>query len=104
MQKTGEITLRPHQEEAVEAIVRGLDSPPGKRIPRAGLRATVVAACGTGKTFMPPQPPSASHGAGGSCCPPWTCSPRPSGSGAPPATPGPRSQSARWRTTPSSTA
>ncbi|MFG2291705.1 Helicase associated domain protein [Streptomyces sp. NPDC048603] len=52
MKKTGEITLRPHQEEAVEAIVRGLDIPPGKRIPEAGLRATVVAACGTGKTFM----------------------------------------------------
>ncbi|MGW7333761.1 DEAD/DEAH box helicase family protein, partial [Streptomyces sp. NPDC054840] len=52
MQKTGDIVLRPHQEEAVEAIVRGLDIPPGKRIPAAGLRATVVAACGTGKTFM----------------------------------------------------
>ncbi|MFE3585674.1 DEAD/DEAH box helicase [Streptomyces vinaceus] len=52
MQKSGEITLRPHQEEAVEAIVRGLDIPPGKRIPKAGLRATVVAACGTGKTFI----------------------------------------------------
>ncbi|MFE1877692.1 Helicase associated domain protein [Streptomyces sp. NPDC059496] len=52
MQKSGDIVLRPHQEEAVEAIVRGLDIPPGKRIPKAGLRATVVAACGTGKTFM----------------------------------------------------
>ncbi|WP_030724082.1 DEAD/DEAH box helicase [Streptomyces sp. NRRL F-2580] len=52
MQKSGDIMLRPHQEEAVEAIVRGLDIPPGKRIPKAGLRATVVAACGTGKTFM----------------------------------------------------
>ncbi|WP_331740677.1 Helicase associated domain protein [Streptomyces sp. NBC_01006] len=52
MQKSGEITLRPHQEEAVEAIVRGLDIPPGKRIPKTGLRATVVAACGTGKTFI----------------------------------------------------
>ncbi|MBT2407692.1 MULTISPECIES: DEAD/DEAH box helicase [unclassified Streptomyces] len=52
MQKTGGIVLRPHQEEAVEAIVRGLDIPPGKRIPQAGLRATVVAACGTGKTIM----------------------------------------------------
>ncbi|MGE7391584.1 Helicase associated domain protein [Streptomyces sp. NPDC004126] len=52
MQKSGGITLRPHQEEAVEAIVRGLDIPPGKRIPKAGLRATVVAACGTGKTFI----------------------------------------------------
>ncbi|MFI5983580.1 Helicase associated domain protein [Streptomyces sp. NPDC051555] len=52
MQKSGDVVLRPHQEEAVEAIVRGLDVPPGKRIPRAGLRATVVAACGTGKTFV----------------------------------------------------
>ncbi|MFE1558134.1 Helicase associated domain protein [Streptomyces sp. NPDC058734] len=52
MKKSGDITLRPHQEEAVEAIVRGLDIPPGKRIPKAGLRATVVAACGTGKTFI----------------------------------------------------
>ncbi|MGW6981847.1 Helicase associated domain protein [Streptomyces sp. NPDC054932] len=52
MQKTGDIVLRPHQEEAVESIVRGLDIPPGKRIPEAGLRATVVAACGTGKTVM----------------------------------------------------
>ncbi|MER6251969.1 Helicase associated domain protein [Streptomyces sp. NPDC001584] len=52
MQKTGDIVLRPHQEEAVEAIVRGLDIPPGKRIPEAGLRATVVSACGTGKTFI----------------------------------------------------
>ena len=52
MSTTRTITLRPHQEEAVEAIVRGLDVPPGKRIPEAGLRATVVAACGTGKTFI----------------------------------------------------
>ncbi|MFE5864214.1 Helicase associated domain protein [Streptomyces virginiae] len=52
MQKSGDIVLRPHQEEAVEAIVRGLDIPPGKCIPEAGLRATVVAACGTGKTFI----------------------------------------------------
>ncbi|MFB7983819.1 DEAD/DEAH box helicase [Streptomyces vinaceus] len=52
MQKDSGIALYPHQEEAVEAIVRGLDIPPGKRIPKAGLRATVVAACGTGKTFI----------------------------------------------------
>ncbi|MFI6063190.1 DEAD/DEAH box helicase family protein [Streptomyces sp. NPDC051286] len=43
---------QPHQVEAVDAVVRGLDIPPGKRIPRNGLRATVVAACGTGKTFI----------------------------------------------------
>lgn len=52
MQKSGDIVLRPHQEEAVEAIVRGLDIPPGKRIPEAGLRAMVISACGTGKTFI----------------------------------------------------
>ncbi|MFK0017502.1 DEAD/DEAH box helicase family protein [Streptomyces sp. NPDC091027] len=52
MQNSGDIVLRPHQEEAAEAIVRGLDIPPGKQIPEAGLRATVVAACGTGKTFI----------------------------------------------------
>lgn len=52
MQKASEITLFPHQEEAVEAIVRGLDIPPRKRIPKTGLRATVVSACGTGKTFI----------------------------------------------------
>ncbi|MFE7331424.1 Helicase associated domain protein [Streptomyces sp. NPDC057565] len=52
MTSTEEIPLRPHQVEAVDAVVRGLDIPPGKRIPRNGLRATVVAACGTGKTFI----------------------------------------------------
>ncbi|MEU2438288.1 Helicase associated domain protein [Streptomyces rubradiris] len=49
---TGQFTLRPHQEEAVEAIVKGLDIPPGKRMPSEGLRGTVVSACGTGKTFI----------------------------------------------------
>ncbi|MGW3687873.1 Helicase associated domain protein [Streptomyces sp. NPDC005125] len=52
MTGTEKIALRPHQVEAVDAVVRGLDIPPGKRIPRNGLRATVVAACGTGKTFI----------------------------------------------------
>ncbi|MER6450831.1 DEAD/DEAH box helicase [Streptomyces venezuelae] len=52
MRKSGDIVLRPHQQEAVEAIVRGLDIPPGKRIPEAGLRAMVISACGTGKTFI----------------------------------------------------
>ncbi|MFD5428351.1 Helicase associated domain protein [Streptomyces sp. NPDC127084] len=46
------IPLRPHQIEAVEAIARGVDIPPGKRIPPEGLRGTVVSACGTGKTFI----------------------------------------------------
>ncbi|WP_093489748.1 DEAD/DEAH box helicase [Streptomyces sp. 2112.2] len=43
--------LRPHQVEAVESAVRALDVPL-KGIPENGLRATVVAACGTGKTLM----------------------------------------------------
>ncbi|WP_330451245.1 Helicase associated domain protein [Streptomyces sp. NBC_00890] len=52
MPSAEKFTLRPHQIEAVDAVVRGLDIPPGKKIPQAGLRATVVAACGTGKTFI----------------------------------------------------
>ncbi|MEU3693184.1 DEAD/DEAH box helicase [Streptomyces narbonensis] len=38
-----EIELRPHQQEAVTAAIKAL---------RAHSRATVVAACGTGKTFI----------------------------------------------------
>ncbi|MFC9185122.1 Helicase associated domain protein [Streptomyces globisporus] len=49
---TGEITLFPHQAEAVEAIVAGLEIRPGRRIPKNGLRGQVHAACGTGKTFI----------------------------------------------------
>ncbi|MEV0597677.1 Helicase associated domain protein [Streptomyces sp. NPDC050315] len=45
------IKLRDHQIEAVDAIVRGLDIPPGG-IPADGLRGQVHAACGTGKTIM----------------------------------------------------
>ncbi|MFE1781659.1 Helicase associated domain protein [Streptomyces sp. NPDC059506] len=42
--------LRPHQVEAVDAAVRALEAPAGAVVPAAGLRAQVVAACGTGKT------------------------------------------------------
>jgi superfamily II DNA or RNA helicase len=45
------VKLRDHQIEAVSAIVRGLDVPPGG-IPWNGLRGQVHAACGTGKTVM----------------------------------------------------
>ncbi len=45
------VKLRDHQIEAVSAIVRGLDIPPGG-IPRNGLRGQVHAACGTGKTLI----------------------------------------------------
>lgn len=42
--------LRPHQIEAIDAAVRALEIPPGKPVPADGLRATLVSACGTGKT------------------------------------------------------
>ncbi|MEV4943978.1 DEAD/DEAH box helicase [Streptomyces zaomyceticus] len=45
------VKLRDHQVEAVAAIVRGLDVPPGG-IPVDGLRGQVHAACGTGKTII----------------------------------------------------
>ncbi|MEV6131898.1 Helicase associated domain protein [Streptomyces violaceusniger] len=45
------VKLREHQIEAVAAIVRGLDIPPGG-IPYNGLRGQVHAACGTGKTII----------------------------------------------------
>ncbi|MBQ1101288.1 Helicase associated domain protein [Streptomyces sp. b94] len=45
------VKLRDHQIEAVAAIVRGRDVPPGG-IPWNGLRGQVHAACGTGKTIM----------------------------------------------------
>ncbi|MGW2052242.1 Helicase associated domain protein [Streptomyces sp. NPDC001858] len=45
------VKLRDHQIEAVAAIVRGFDIPPGG-IPFNGLRGQVHAACGTGKTII----------------------------------------------------
>ncbi|MET9135153.1 DEAD/DEAH box helicase [Streptomyces antibioticus] len=45
------VKLRDHQVEAVSAIVRGLDVPPGG-IPSDGLRGQVHAACGSGKTII----------------------------------------------------
>ncbi|KPI22236.1 helicase-associated protein [Actinobacteria bacterium OV320] len=45
------VRLRDHQVEAVDAIVRGFDVPPGG-IPFDGLRGQVHAACGTGKTLI----------------------------------------------------
>lgn len=45
------VKLRDHQIEAVAAIVRGLDVPPGG-IPVNGLRGQVHAACGAGKTII----------------------------------------------------
>ncbi|MEY9842930.1 superfamily II DNA or RNA helicase [Streptacidiphilus sp. EB103A] len=45
------VKLRDHQVEAVDAIVHGLDIPPGKKIPPNGLRAQVHSPCGSGKTI-----------------------------------------------------
>jgi superfamily II DNA or RNA helicase len=44
-------SLRPHQVEAVDAVVRALAPATGPR-PAGGLRASMVAACGTGKTLI----------------------------------------------------
>ncbi|MCX4524041.1 Helicase associated domain protein [Streptomyces anulatus] len=45
------ITLRPHQVEAVDAIVRGLSLPVDGTLPVNGLRGQVHMATGTGKTI-----------------------------------------------------
>ncbi|WP_101253875.1 DEAD/DEAH box helicase [Streptomyces barkulensis] len=46
------IRLRPHQVEAVDAIVRALEYRAGREVPAEGLRATAVAATGAGKTLI----------------------------------------------------
>ncbi|MGW7378363.1 Helicase associated domain protein [Streptomyces sp. NPDC054794] len=44
--------LRPHQREAVDALVRALDLPAGAALPPGGLRTQVVMATGSGKTLV----------------------------------------------------
>ncbi|MER5757560.1 Helicase associated domain protein [Streptomyces sp. NPDC002088] len=46
------MTLRPHQIEAVDSVLRNLSEQPGKGIPLEGLRAQVIAATGSGKTLI----------------------------------------------------
>ncbi|MGW2715631.1 DEAD/DEAH box helicase family protein, partial [Streptomyces sp. NPDC001356] len=46
------LELRPHQAEAVDAVVKHLQDPPGGRIPPEGLRTQVIAATGSGKTLI----------------------------------------------------
>ncbi|MEV7817331.1 DEAD/DEAH box helicase family protein [Streptomyces flaveolus] len=46
------IELRPHQAEAVDAVVNHLQDRPGGRIPPEGLRTQVIAATGSGKTLI----------------------------------------------------
>lgn len=44
--------LRPHQREAVDAVVRALELPAGGRVPEAGLRTQVIMATGSGKSLV----------------------------------------------------
>ncbi|MCX4695247.1 DEAD/DEAH box helicase [Streptomyces sp. NBC_01408] len=44
--------LRPHQREAVDAVVRALELPAGGRVPAAGLRTQVIMATGSGKSLV----------------------------------------------------
>ncbi|MGY5634268.1 DEAD/DEAH box helicase family protein [Streptomyces sp. UC1A3] len=44
--------LRPHQREAVGAVLRSLEFPAGSTVPERGLRTQVIMATGTGKTFV----------------------------------------------------
>ncbi|MGW9362212.1 DEAD/DEAH box helicase family protein, partial [Streptomyces diastaticus] len=45
-------SLRPHQIEAVDSILRILSEPPGGRMPPEGLRTQAIAATGSGKTLI----------------------------------------------------
>ncbi|MGI5281595.1 DEAD/DEAH box helicase family protein [Streptomyces rochei] len=44
--------LRPHQREAVDAVLRSLEFPARSTVPERGLRTQVIMATGTGKTFV----------------------------------------------------
>lgn len=46
------MTLRPHQAEAVDAVLRNLSERPGTGVPPEGLRTQVIAATGSGKTLI----------------------------------------------------
>ncbi|MFJ5646379.1 Helicase associated domain protein [Streptomyces sp. NPDC093223] len=45
-------TLRPHQREAVDAIVKALELPARSFVPERGLRTQVIMATGSGKTLV----------------------------------------------------
>ncbi|MER5931930.1 Helicase associated domain protein [Streptomyces sp. NPDC002054] len=44
--------LRPHQREAVDAVLRALEPPPGRPLPAGGLRTQVIMATGSGKSLV----------------------------------------------------
>ncbi|MFI6017346.1 DEAD/DEAH box helicase [Streptomyces sp. NPDC051287] len=46
------VTLRPHQVEAVDAVLHPLSEQPGQGVPPEGLRTQVIAATGSGKTLI----------------------------------------------------
>ncbi|MGA5823931.1 DEAD/DEAH box helicase family protein [Kitasatospora sp. NPDC094028] len=62
-QSAGGVSLRGHQEEALEAIVRDLTPHPGHPAPN-GLRVTVQMATGSGKSFVWTAPPTSCHSGG----------------------------------------
>jgi superfamily II DNA or RNA helicase len=45
-------TLRPHQREAIDAVLRALELPARSTVPERGLRTQVVMATGSGKTLV----------------------------------------------------
>ncbi|MFI7011938.1 Helicase associated domain protein [Streptomyces sp. NPDC050145] len=49
---TGFQVLRPHQVEAVDGILRALQTPSDGRLPTEGLRCQCIAATGSGKTLI----------------------------------------------------
>ncbi|WP_344640995.1 DEAD/DEAH box helicase [Kitasatospora cystarginea] len=51
-QSVAGVSLRGHQEEALEAIVRGLTPRPGRPVSPSGLRVTVQMATGSGKSYV----------------------------------------------------
>lgn len=45
-------TLRPHQREAVDAVIRALELPARSLVPERGLRTQVIMATGSGKSLV----------------------------------------------------
>ena len=50
--QNGVMQLRPHQREAVDAVVRALEFPASGVLPERGLRTQVIMATGSGKTLV----------------------------------------------------
>ncbi|MGW2426703.1 DEAD/DEAH box helicase family protein [Streptomyces sp. NPDC001709] len=44
--------LRPHQREAIDAVLRRLEFPARSTVPERGMRTQVVMATGSGKTLV----------------------------------------------------